>query len=154
MWKLCEIVLKSYLPKELEVDMIFVNRISVGVIDPYIELFMLEEVPEDADAFMSKYGAPVELIIIDEYDNVHAIQDNIGWWYDEEYLEEITLEDINYIFKEYTKPDFDKKHFDRNLGEMLKYITKIQKSEITQDKASEVIGTLVAKQYIPQLKDT
>jgi hypothetical protein len=101
MWKLCEIVLKSYLPKELEVDMIFVNRISVGVIDPYIELFMLEEVPEDADAFMSKYGAPVELIIIDEYDNVHAIQDNIGWWYDEEYLEEITLEDINYLFKEY-----------------------------------------------------
>jgi hypothetical protein len=101
MWKLCEIVLKSYLPKELEEDMIFVNRISVGVIDPYIELFMLEEVPEDDDAFMSKYGAPVELIIVDENNNVHAIQDNIGWWEDEEELIEITLEDINYILREY-----------------------------------------------------
>jgi hypothetical protein len=104
MWRLCEIVLKSYLPKELEEDMIFVNRISVGIIDPYIELFMLEEVPEDADAFMAKHGAPVELIIVDEYDNVHAIQDNIGWMDEGEHvdeLREITLEDINYVFKEY-----------------------------------------------------
>ena len=101
MWRECQIVLKSYLPKELEEDMIFVNRISVGVIDPYIELFMLEEVPEDADDFMAKNGAPVELIIIDENENVHAVQDNIGWWDDGEELIEITLEDINYILREY-----------------------------------------------------
>ena len=80
MWYPAEIAVKSYLPPELEVGMLFTNRISVGVIEPFIELFELEEIPEDPDAFMSRHGVPVELAIIDESGNLLASHDEIGWW--------------------------------------------------------------------------
>jgi len=103
MWYPAEISLSSYLPSELEVGMLFVNRISVGVIEPYIEVFELEEIPEDPDAFMAKHGAPVELVIIDANEHVIATHDEIGWWDDGEYTDElrdITLNDINYLLRE------------------------------------------------------
>ena len=103
MWMSAEIVFNSYLPPELEVGMLFVNRISVGVMEPYIELFELEEIPEDPDAFMAKNGAPVELAIIDEDGNLLATHDEIAWWDDGDNTDEyrdITLDDINYILRE------------------------------------------------------
>jgi hypothetical protein len=103
MWYPAEISLSSYLPPELEVGMLFINRISVGVMDPYIELFELEEIPEDADAFMTKHGAPVELVIIDDEGGLLASHDEIGWWDDgddsDEYRD-VTLDDINYLLRE------------------------------------------------------
>jgi hypothetical protein len=103
MWISAEIVLRSYLPPELEVGMLFTNRISVGVIEPYIELFELEEIPEDPDAFMAKHGVPVDLGIIDSDGRPVAIDHEIGWWDDgddvDEYRE-VTLDDINYILRE------------------------------------------------------
>jgi hypothetical protein len=109
-----EISLSSYLPSELEVGMLFINRISVGVVEPYIELFELEEVPEDADAFMAKHGAPVKVLVINpENGNVLATQDYIGWWDDgddsDEYRE-VTLDDINFLLQEcdgYVDIEFD-----------------------------------------------
>ena len=104
MWYPAEISLSSYLPSELEEGMLFINRISVGVVDPYIELFELEEVPEDQDAFMAKHGAPVELVIIDESGNLLASHDEIGWWDEGEHTDElrdITLDDINYLLREF-----------------------------------------------------
>ena len=104
MWYAAEISLSSYLPPELEVGMLFVNRISVGVMDPFIELFELEEIPEDPDTFMSKHGCPVELAIIDENENLLASHDEIGWWDDGEHTDElrdITLDDINYLLREF-----------------------------------------------------
>ena len=104
MWYPAEISLSSYLPSELEVGMLFINRISVGVIEPYIELFELEEIPEDPDAFMAKHGAPVELVIIDENNNVLARHNEIGWWDEGEDTDEyrdVTLDDINYILQEF-----------------------------------------------------
>jgi hypothetical protein len=103
MWYPAEISLSSYMPPELEVGMLFINRISVGVIEPYIELFELEEVPEDADAFMSKHGAPVELVIIDDEGGLLASHDEIGWWDegdDSDEYRDVTLEDINYLLRE------------------------------------------------------
>ena len=103
MWYPAEFAVESYLPSELEVGMLFTNRISVGVIDPYIELFELEEVPEDADAFMAKNGAPVELIIIDDEGGLLASHDEIGWWDegdDSDEYREVTLDDINYLLRE------------------------------------------------------
>jgi hypothetical protein len=103
MWMPAEISLSSYLPSELEVGMLFVNRISVGVVEPYIELFELEEIPEDADVFMAKHGAPVELVIIDEDGDLLASHDEIGWWdegEDSDEYREVTLDDINYILRE------------------------------------------------------
>ena len=114
MWMPAEISLSSYLPPELEVGMLFINRISVGVIDPYIELFELEEVPEDADAFMANNGAPVKMIIITPEDgNVRAAQDEIGWWdegEDSDEYREVTLDDINFLLREcdgYVDIEFD-----------------------------------------------
>jgi hypothetical protein len=104
MWIPAEIVLKSYLPSELEIGMLFINRISVGVIDPYIALFELEEIPEDPDAFMAKHGAPIELAIIDEIGNLLVSHDEIGWWDDgddTDELRELTLDDINYLLSEF-----------------------------------------------------
>ena len=68
------------------------------------------------------------------------------------YLCKISQTLFNFIHENYLNSQFDKTVFKRHLDEMLKYIGKIQTSEITQDKASEIIGTMVAKQYIPQLK--
>jgi len=103
MWYPAEISLSSYMPPELEVGMLFINRISVGVIEPYIELFELEEIPEDMDEFMSKNGAPVELVIIDDEGGMLASHDEIGWWDDgddsDEYRD-VTLDDINYLLRE------------------------------------------------------
>lgn len=105
MWYPAEISLSSYLPSELEVGMLFINRISVGVVEPYIELFELEEIPEDADAFMANNGAPVKVIIITPDDgNVRATQDEIGWWdegEDSDEYREVTLDDINYLLREF-----------------------------------------------------
>ena len=103
MWFSAEISLSSYLPDELEEGMLFINRISVGVIEPYIELFELEEIPEDPEAFMVKHGAPVDLLIIDDEGNIIAFQDQIGWWdegEDTDELRDITLDDINFILRE------------------------------------------------------
>ena len=103
MWMSAEISLSSYLPSELEEGMLFINRISVGVIEPYIELFELEEIPEDPDTFMAKHGAPVELVIIDDEGGLLASHDEIGWWDDgddsDEYRD-VTLDDINYLLRE------------------------------------------------------
>ena len=103
MWYPAEIVLKSYLPLELEEGMLFINRISVGIMEPYVELYELEEIPEDMDAFMALNGAPVELVIIDDDGSVIATHDEIGWWdegEDTDELRDITLDYINYILRE------------------------------------------------------
>ena len=116
MWVPAEIALKSYLPLELEEGMLFVNRIFLGVTEPYIELWELEEIPEDMDDFMSKNGAPVELLIMSEDGILLAVHDEIGWWDDgddsDEYRD-VTLDDINYILKEldgYVDIEVDEDH--------------------------------------------
>ena len=103
MWYPAEFAIESYLPDELQEGMLFINRISVGVIEPYIELFELKEVPEDQDAFMTKHGAPVELVIIDEDNDVLARHNEIGWWDegdDSDEYRDVTLDDINYLLRE------------------------------------------------------
>jgi hypothetical protein len=113
MWMPAEISLSSYLPSELEVGMLFVNRISVGVIEPYIELFELEEIPEDPDAFMAKNGAPVEILIVNDQGDILASQDEIGFWDDGDNVDEyrdVTLDDINFLLREcdgYVDIEFD-----------------------------------------------
>ena len=104
MWCVAEFVLKNYLPKELEEGMLFINRISVGVIEPYVELWELKEVPKDIEEFISKNGAPIELLIIDDNEYVLAFGDQIGWWDEGEHTDElrdISIEDINTILREH-----------------------------------------------------
>lgn len=104
MWYPAEIAVKSYLPPELEVGMLFTNRISVGVIEPFVELFELEEIPEDPDVFMAKYGVPVKLGILINDKDIIATHEEIGWWDEGEHTDElrdITLDDINYLLREF-----------------------------------------------------
>jgi hypothetical protein len=106
MWYPAEIVLKSYLPLELEEGMLFINRISVGIMEPYIELWELEEIPEDMDAFMALNGAPVNLmIVIDDYpEEIIVTEDQIGWWDEGDHTDElrdILLDDINMVLREF-----------------------------------------------------
>jgi hypothetical protein len=99
-----EIILKSYSSEELKEGMLFVNRISVGTINPFIEVFELKEIPNNVDDFLAKQGAPVELIVVDENQQIIALHDNIAWWDEGEHTDElrdITLKDINYIFREF-----------------------------------------------------
>lgn len=59
---------------------------------------------------------------------------------------------FNLVCKEAKKESFNKEQFDKNLDQMLKHILKIQQNELTQNEASENIGKLLAKQFIPQYK--
>ena len=103
MWYPAEIVLMSYLPPELEAGMLFTNRISVGVIEPFIELFELEELPEDPDVFMARYGCPVQMWVIDGNEDVLATPEQIGWWDEGSHTDElrdVTLNEINFLLRE------------------------------------------------------
>ena len=59
---------------------------------------------------------------------------------------------FTFVSKEIKKPSFNKQQFDKNLDHMLNHILKIQKDELSQNEASENIGKLLAKQFIPQYK--
>jgi hypothetical protein len=85
-----ELVLKSYKPLKLEEGMLFVNKIART---DAVELFILEEIPEDAETFLVTHGYPIELYIIQHelLNNtstpvILATPEQIGWWDYEEFL--------------------------------------------------------------------
>ena len=97
-----ELVVKSYMPKKLEPGMLFIKGHHVNTDKEFMELWALEKVPFDSEEFMLENGAPVELAIIDEDDEILATHEEIGWiTYDLEELHELSLEDINSIFNDY-----------------------------------------------------
>jgi hypothetical protein len=99
-----ELIFKSYLPKSLELGMLFVNKISVGLLEPEIELWSLDNIPDDIDEFLTKNGAPVELLIVCDVEGVLAEQSQIGWFDEGEESDElydISLEEINIIINDY-----------------------------------------------------
>ena len=54
------------------------------------------------------------------------------------------------IIKDSLKPDFNLLLFKQKLNIMLNYILNIQESKMTQEIASEKIGCLLGKEYIPK----
>jgi hypothetical protein len=103
-----ELVLKSYKPLELEEGMFFVNKI---VRTDDIELFILEEIPDDEETFLVKHGYPIELYVIQhellnniETPIILATPEQIGWWDDDDSDEftEISIEEINNIISQFT----------------------------------------------------
>lgn len=92
-------------------------------------------------------------------DFVRVMQDDMNNLHDINYYENMfpTLHKtsktlFNFIFKECRKKNFDRNSFQNKLEQMLVLIEKIQKSEISQNNASEKVGEFLAKEYIPQLK--
>jgi hypothetical protein len=97
-----EFAFTSYMPTELKVGMQFITRITAGVLDPEYLFFTLQEVPEDAEMYMSLYGAPVVLHIVSTDESGEALADpkEIGWFNDGENILPITDKEINVIINE------------------------------------------------------
>lgn len=99
-----ELVLKSYRPLELEEGMLFVNKIARTDV---VELFILEELPDDEEKFIVAHGYPVELYIVQNeialLPVIFATPEQIGWWDDDdsEDFREITIEEINNVINEF-----------------------------------------------------
>jgi hypothetical protein len=55
-----------------------------------------------------------------------------------------------YIVRETNSQTFNKEAFDSKINELLRLITRIQNSEITQDDASKKVGVMLADEYIPK----
>lgn len=94
-----ELALRSYMPKRLELGMLFADVTEEGT-----TLWELDKIPQDEEKFMIENGAPMEVYIIDNDDSVIAEPHEIGWFDegdDTDELREITLDDINYILNEF-----------------------------------------------------
>ena len=94
-----ELALRSYMPKRLELGMLFADVTEEGT-----TLWELDKIPQDEEAFMVEHGAPMEVYIIDNDDSVIAEPHEIGWFDegdDTDELRDITLDDINYILNEF-----------------------------------------------------
>jgi len=92
-----EFAFKSYMPTKLKVGMHFLTQITVGTIEPEWLFFTLGQVPEDQDMFMSLYGAPVHIFLVDEEGEPMASHKEVGWFTEDndgEELHEITDEEI------------------------------------------------------------
>jgi hypothetical protein len=102
MWYDAELVVKSYKPLQLEVGMLFIQKLHQGTLKEETELFALERVPQDEEAFVQQNGYPVELYVIGENDEILASDDEIAFWDEgEEELFEMTIDNVNKIFNEY-----------------------------------------------------
>ena len=65
------------------------------------------------------------------------------------YLYNISKTLFNFIYKEKKNKSISIEIFNNQLNQMLDYISKIQKKELTQNNASELVGKMLANQYIP-----
>lgn len=96
--------------------------------------------------------------------NVNLLKKQVNDMIDEIYILNIELNidvlkkkysDLFYtsktLFNMITKKEIkDLNMFKKNIHKMLELILNIQNGKISQNKASEEIGTLIAKQYIPE----
>lgn len=91
-----ELVLKSYMPKQLEVGMWFISDDR--------QVWALDKIPlESIDEFVVTNGAPVEPYLIYE-EQVIATPDEIGWFDDGpefDNLRDLQVDDINFINDEF-----------------------------------------------------
>lgn len=67
------------------------------------------------------------------------------------YLYTISKSLFDFIIR--NRNDFDQELFNYNLNKMLDCIINIQNLSLTQNDASEFIGDMLAKQFIPQCRD-
>jgi hypothetical protein len=104
MYYTVELVLKSYMPKQLEIGMWFITKINPGTRKEYSEVWAIDKHPrETLEEFVVKNGAPVEPYLI--YDEqVVAEPHEIGWWDEGDHIDElrdIELADVNFILTEF-----------------------------------------------------
>lgn len=104
MWMSACLSFRSYIPKRLEIGMIFLSSVNE---EPFV--FKLERVPVDEETFIKEVGYPVEPYIVDIGENpeddvevVLAEPHQIAWWdagEDVEDLVDIEVEQFNSILQ-------------------------------------------------------
>lgn len=99
-----------------------------------------------SDTNVDKIKTQVDLLIQDVINGTVIRQENYN------YLYSTSKTLFDFIIREVKCRNFNKERFELNLNVMLNNILKIQKNELTQNDASEIVGELVAKQFIPQLQ--
>lgn len=101
-----ELVLKSYIPDELELGMMFMRKTFPNTEREEIEVFSLSSIPEDNDEFYFMNGFPIQPYIIkqvninDTNPLILASAEEIGWWDDGEETDElytIDIDELNFI---------------------------------------------------------
>lgn len=103
MWIAAEIVIKNYQPEQLEKGMLFLNILHPGTHKETYEVFSLDRVPRDEEAFIALNGFPIEFSII--FDEKEIVKHSEIGWFDfgekVEFLTEISLKEINIILNEF-----------------------------------------------------
>jgi hypothetical protein len=149
------LVFQSYIPKEFEIGMLFLRKISmfkVKTLIEYNEVFELKEIPRDIDSFVLINGWPVLPFIYsvtanpDSYADILATPEQIGWWDDEPWdmdsedgeLRDIEIKDYNYILENYDGAIdiqiYDEVFHREELALPIKYINKVTLS-VPSDKS-------------------
>lgn len=103
MWCPAELVVKNYQPEQLEKGMLFLNIIHPGTHKETFEVFSLDRVPRDEEAFIALSGFPIEFSIIYDDEEI-ASHEQIGLFdFGEEvdFLTQISLKEINLILNEF-----------------------------------------------------
>ena len=103
MYQTAELVVKSYKPLFLEKGMLFITKLNPNTRKEYVELWKLEEVPQNTEEFLITNGYPVELNIV-VGDQIVAEHHQIGWFdagEDTDELYDITLKELNHILAEW-----------------------------------------------------
>jgi hypothetical protein len=105
MWKQVCLSFRSYIPKRIEVGMMFLSSVN-GM--PFV--FILERTPINDEEFLKEVGYPVEPYIVDIGENpeddvevVLAEPHQIAWWdagEDVEDLVDIEVEEFNDILQQ------------------------------------------------------
>lgn len=106
MHTLAKLVLKSYMPDQLEVGMYFYTNVG-----KYLRIVQLDKVPLDEENYVRTNGYPVELYIVDEGNpniandtTIYALPHQIGWWDEGDHTDElrdIEVKDLNMIIEDY-----------------------------------------------------
>lgn len=103
MWIAAELVIKNYIPDELEAGMLFLNILHPGTHKETYEVFSLDRLPRDEEAFIALNGYPIEFSIL--FDEEEIIEHSEIGWFDfgekVEFLTEISLKEINIILNEF-----------------------------------------------------
>jgi hypothetical protein len=106
MYQIVKLTFKNYIPTSLEVGMLFLSYIEEET-----NVFRLDKLPLDEEAFIEKHGYPIHPYLIDEgnpnIENdvvIYAAESEIGWFdYDpdgDDYRD-ITVNDMNNIINNY-----------------------------------------------------
>ena len=111
MYNPAQIILQSYMPTHLSVGMYFKTEksfVQFGNETPIQQIWTLDEMPDDMDAFIAEHGAPVKPVIgmiLDENPDTEvaiiAKESDLGWIEYDGHLLPLELRDINYILSEF-----------------------------------------------------